>query len=92
MTILKDARHSLTIAEYGPLLYKDAQGMMEYVSQGLHDATKDDAVLLYSPGTDTFLGDLTRNADRAFFFEEGPIASTKLVLKAYLKAQKSQIR
>jgi len=46
----------------------------EYVSQGLHDAAKEAAVLLYSPGTDTFLEDMTRNADRVFYFDEGPIA------------------
>ena len=32
------------------------------------------AVLLYSPGTDTFLEDMTRNADRVFYFDEGPRA------------------
>ena len=64
MTILEEARHSLIIIEHDPLLYEDAQGMVEYVSQGLHDAAKEAAVLLYSPGTDTFLEDLARNADR----------------------------
>jgi hypothetical protein len=29
-------------------------------------------MLLYSPGTDTFLDELTRNADRVFYFDEGP--------------------
>jgi hypothetical protein len=43
--------------------------MVEYVFKGLHDAAKEDAVLLYSPGTDTFLEDLTRNADRVFYFD-----------------------
>jgi hypothetical protein len=33
-------------------------------SQGLHDAAKEAAVLLYSPGTHTFQEDMTRNADR----------------------------
>lgn len=41
------------------MLYKDALGMIEYVSQGLHDAAKR-PVLLYSPGTDSFLAYLTR--------------------------------
>jgi hypothetical protein len=47
-------------------------------------------VLLYSPGTDTFLEDLTRNANRVFYFNDGPIATKKLIAKAYPKAQKSQ--
>ena len=58
MTILEEARHSLS--------------------------------LLYSPGTDTFLEDMTRNADSVFYFDEGPRATTKLISKAYPKAQKSQ--
>ena len=40
MTILEEARHSLIIIEHDPLLYEDAQGMIEYVSQGLPDAAK----------------------------------------------------
>ena len=59
MTILEEARHSLIIIEHDPMLYEDAQGMVEYVSLGLHDAAKEAAVLLYSPGTDTFLEDMT---------------------------------
>jgi DNA polymerase I len=90
MTILEEARHSLIVIEHDPLLYEDAEGMIEYVSQGLHDAAKDAAVLLYSPGTDTFLEDMIRNADRVFYFDEGPRATTKLISKAYPKAQKSQ--
>jgi hypothetical protein len=49
-----------------------------------------DPPLLYSPGTDTFLEDLTRNADRVFYFDERPRASTKLIAKTYPRAQKSQ--
>ncbi|MGD0952725.1 MAG: hypothetical protein ABR985_10100 [Methanotrichaceae archaeon] len=90
MTILEEARHSLIVIEHDPMLYEDAQGMVEYVSQGLHDAAKEAAVLLYSPGTDTFLEDMTKNADRVFYFDEGPRATTKLISKAYPKAQKSQ--
>jgi len=64
--------------------------MVEYVSQGLHDAAKEAAILLYSPRTDTFLEDMTRNADRVFYFDEGPRATTKLISKACPKVQKSQ--
>ena len=38
----------MIVFEHDPLLYEDAQGMIEYVSQGLHDAAKEAAVLLYS--------------------------------------------
>ena len=64
--------------------------MIEDVSQRLHYAAKKAAVLLYSPGTDTFLEDLTRKTDRVFYFDEGPKATTRLISKAYPKAQKSQ--
>jgi hypothetical protein len=40
MTILEKARHYLIIIERDSLLYEDAQGMIENVSQGLHDAAK----------------------------------------------------
>jgi hypothetical protein len=33
MTILEESRNSLIIIEHDPLLYEDAQGMVEYVSQ-----------------------------------------------------------
>jgi hypothetical protein len=68
---LKRPANSLTIIEHDPLLYENAQGMAEYVSQGLHDAAKEAAVLLYSHGIDTFLEDPTRYADRVFYFDEG---------------------
>jgi hypothetical protein len=53
-------------------------------------ATKDATMLLHLPGTDTFLEDRTKNADRIFYFDEGPRATTKLISKAYPKAQKRQ--
>jgi hypothetical protein len=33
---------------------------------------------------------MARNADRVFYFDEGPRATAKLISKAYPKAQKSQ--
>ena len=90
MTILEESPHSLIIIERDPLLYEDDQDMVEYVSQGLHDAAKEAAVQLCSPLIDTFLEDMTRNADLVFYFDERPKATTKLILNAYPKTQKSQ--
>jgi hypothetical protein len=90
MTILEVVRHYWIIIECDPLLYEDATGMIDLASQEMSDAAKEAAVLLYSPGTDTILENLTRNADRVFYFDEGPRASTKLISKAYPRAQKSQ--
>jgi len=45
----------------------------------MSDAAKGAAILLYSPVTGAFLEDLTRNADRIFFFEEGPSVAPKLI-------------
>jgi hypothetical protein len=39
-TILEEARRSLIIIEHDSLLYEDAQGIVEYVYQGLHGAAK----------------------------------------------------
>ena len=90
MTILEEARHSLILIEHDPLLYEHAVEMTEYISKSMSDASKEAAVLLYSPGTGTFLEDLTKNVDRVFYFEEGPRAAPKLISKAYSRAQKSQ--
>ena len=61
-----------------------------FASQDMSDAAEEAAVLLYSPGIDPFLEDLTRNADRVFYFEEGPRAEPKLISKAYPRVQMSQ--
>jgi len=45
----------------------------------MKDAAKEAVVLLYSPETDMFLEDLPRNADRVFYFDEGPRADPKIV-------------
>ncbi len=64
--------------------------MVEYVSHGLSDAAKESAALLYSPGSNPFLEELVRNADRVWYFDEGPRASARLVTKAFPKAEKRQ--
>ncbi len=90
MTILEEAHHSIILVEHDPLLYEDAAEMVDYVSHALADAAKEAAVLLYSPGSDTFLEELARNADRVWYFDEGPKAAPRLVSKACPKSQKSQ--
>jgi hypothetical protein len=83
MTILEEARHSLILEEHDPLLYEDAAGMIDLASQAMSDAAKEAALLLYSQGINTFLEDLTGNANRIFYFDEGPRATTKVISKAY---------
>ena len=84
MTILEEAHHSLIIVEHDPMLYEDAQGMTEYISKALKQASLEDMVLLYSPDIDPFLEDLTNLADRVFYFE-GPRESPKLTAKTWQK-------
>lgn len=90
MTVLEEARHSIILIEHDPTLYEDAAEMVEYVSHALSDAAKESAVLLYSPGSDTFLEELGRNADRVWYFDEGPRASPRLVTKTFPKAERNQ--
>ncbi|MDM7933858.1 MAG: hypothetical protein QUS08_00535, partial [Methanothrix sp.] len=73
-----------------PLLYEDAREMTEYVSRALMEAAKEAAVLLYAPGADPYFEELVRNADRVFYFDEGPRAETRVVAKANARAQRSQ--
>jgi hypothetical protein len=64
--------------------------MADYVSRALSDAAKEAAVLLYSPSTDPFLEELSRNADRVWYFDEGPGVSPRIVSKAFPKSEKNQ--
>ena len=57
----------------------------------MSDAAKEAAVLLYSLELDTFLEDLTRNADRVFYFDEGPRTTPRLVTKASSKTEKAKL-
>ncbi len=90
MTVLEESHHSLILVEHDPLLYEDAQEMVEYVSQALREAAKEASVLLYSPGADPYLEELIKNADRVFYFDERPRAEARIVSKANPRAQKSQ--
>jgi hypothetical protein len=56
----------LIIIENDSLLYEDAQGMIENISQDLLDACKEASVLLYLQVTDAFLEDMARNATKYF--------------------------
>ncbi len=56
----------------------------------MRDTAYDAAVLLNAPGADPYLGELVVNADRVFYFDEGPRAEARIVAKAIPKTQKSQ--
>jgi hypothetical protein len=86
MTILEEVRHSLIIIEHDPMLYEDAQGMIEFLPRFARYC-KSPALLTWNR---YLLENLTKNAVRVFYFDEGPRATAKLISKAYPKAQKSQ--
>lgn len=90
MTILEEAHHSLILVEHDPLLYEDAAEMAEYISLAMREAAKEAAVLLYAPGADPYFEELVKNADRVFYFDEGPRAETRVVAKASPRAQRRQ--
>jgi hypothetical protein len=80
ITILEEAYHSLIIVEHDPMLYEDSQEMGEYIQQALKQAAQEVTVLLYSPGIDPFLEDLTKGAE-VFYLEEGPRDTPRLTAK-----------
>ena len=65
----KSAHHSLIIIENDPLLYKRTLGDDRVRIPRFPRCCKEAAILLYSPATDTLLEDMTRNADRVFYFD-----------------------
>jgi len=89
MTISEEAYHSLIIVEHDPMLYEDAAEMVEF-THALGDVSKDAAVLLYSPALDSFLEDLMRNSDRAFYFDKGPRAAPRMAAKTLPKTKRDQ--
>ena len=90
MTILEENCHTIVIIEHDPLLYEDAEEIIEYVSQAMREASKEATVLLYATKVDPYLEELVKNADRAFYFDEGPRAKASMVEKAIPRTLKSQ--
>lgn len=72
MTILEENHHSFLIIEHDPMLYEDAQQMVEYVAPALKQTSKEATILLYSPALDQHLQKMTELADRVFCFYEMP--------------------
>ncbi len=73
------------IIVHDPLLYEDAQEMIEYVSKAMREASNEATVLLYAPGADPYFEELIKNADRVFYFDEGLRAEARIVAKAIPK-------
>ena len=91
MTVLEQNHNTIVMIEHDPLLYEDAQEMAEYVSQAMREASNEAAVLLYAPGADPYFEELVKNADRVFYFDEGPRAEARVVAKTIPRTQKSQM-
>jgi hypothetical protein len=90
MTILEENSHTILFIEHDPSLYEDAKEMAEVVSKAMREASKDAAILLYSLGADPYFEELVKNADRVFYFDEGPRAETRIIAKSNPRTQKSQ--
>jgi hypothetical protein len=90
MTILDENHHSFLIVEHDPLLYEDAEEMVEYIAQHLRQNSREATVLLYSPALDPHLEKMTPLADRVFCFYEMPKAPAKGRAKADPKVTGSQ--
>ena len=60
------------------------------ISQAMGETAKEAAVLLYAQGADPYLEELVKNADRVFYFDEGPRAEARIVAKAIPRTQRSQ--
>ncbi len=56
----------------------------------MRETAKEAAVLLYAQGADPYLEELVKNADRVFYFDEGPRAEARIVAKAIPKTQKAR--
>jgi DNA polymerase I len=90
MTILEENHHSVLIIEHDPMLYEDADQMVEYVAQHLRQTSREATVLLYSPALDPHLEKMTELADRVFCFYEMPKVPAKSRAKPEVKMPGSQ--
>jgi DNA polymerase I len=77
MTILEENHHSFLIVEHDPLLYEDAEEMVEYMAQALRQTSRGATTLLYAPALDPHLQKLTELADRVFCIYSEPAKSKK---------------
>ena len=90
ITILDENHHSFLIVEHDPMLYEDAEHMVEYVAQHMRQTSSEATVLLYAPALDPHLQKMTGLADRVFCFYEMPKATAKGRAKADPKMLRSQ--
>jgi DNA polymerase I len=90
MTILDENHHSFLIVEHDPMLYEDAEHMIEYVAQHLRQTSREATILLYAPALDPHLEKMTELADRVFCFYEMPKATAKGHAKADPKMSGAQ--
>jgi DNA polymerase I len=77
MTILEENHHSFLIVEHDPLLYEDAEEMVEYLAQAFRQTSREATLLLYAPALDPHLQKLTELADRVFCIYSEPVKSKK---------------
>jgi len=90
MTILEENHHSFLIVEHDPMLYEDAEEMVEYISQHLRQASREATILLYAPAIDPHLEKMMTLADRTFCFYEIPKASVKSRARSEPRIQGAQ--
>ncbi len=70
LTIFRENHHSFLIVEHDPMLYEDAEEMVEYVAQAFRQTSREATILLYSPSFDPSLERISELADHTFLFNE----------------------
>jgi len=91
MTILEENHYSFLIVEHDPLLYEDAEEMVEYLAQALRQTSMEATILLYAPALDSHLQKITELADRVFciYSEQAPSKGSKAEAKMPPGAQRT---